>query len=58
MKKKIWWLVAGVICFIISIWMIMLFSDFYKIKNNEKPLFCIGLESFNLVDPNIYTKRY
>lgn len=58
MKKKVRWLVVGVICCLISIWMIMLCSDFHKIKNNEKPLFCFNVERYHLMDPNIYAIRY
>ncbi len=56
--KQIRWLVVGIILCIISIWGIMLYSDYSNISEEENPIFCIGVTMYNLVDPNVYAKRY
>lgn len=58
MKKRIRWFVVGIILCIVSIWGIMLYSDYRNISKEEDPIFCIGVTTYDFVDPNIYAKRY
>lgn len=58
MKKKIRWFVLGFFACIISIWVVMLSSDYFKIKNNEHPLFYQDIIFYETIDPNISVKRY
>lgn len=56
--KKIRWLVVGMILCIISIWGIMLYSDYSNISKEEDPIFCIGVTRYDLENPNLFAKRY
>ena len=58
MKKKIRWHVVGFFVPPISIWSVMLTSDYTKLKNNESPLFCMDIIIYDTIDPNISIKRY
>ncbi len=58
MKKKIRWFVVGFFACIISIWTVMLASDYSKLKNNKSPLFCMDIIIYDTIDPNISIKRY
>ena len=55
--KKIRWLVVGMILCIISIWCIMLYSDYSNILKEEDPIFCIGVTRYDFVDPNLFAKK-
>ena len=58
MKKKIRWFVVGFFACIISIWAVMITSDYVKLKNNESPLFCMNTIIYETIDPSISVKRY
>lgn len=58
MKKKIRWFVVGIVCCLMLIWGLMMFSDYCRAKDKEDPFFDISMVLYHVEDSNITVKRY